>query len=138
MLVELGDSLNNNFIFTAGAIKAHDLGDCTMVGGAGLVHLHKWDNPSNFQWTIGSELTQFDADADALAKAAEFINVAYSEDLPLLLLFYIFSNNNLAISAILNPHSKTAHSAPFFTQSAHSIFYFFQGGETTVHLVPQE
>jgi hypothetical protein len=74
-------------IHTAACITTRVVCDLTEVGSAaasysvgnGLLDVHSW--------TISSELTQFDADAYAIARTAETLAEYYTEELYPLLIF---------------------------------------------------
>ena len=78
-LVELGDRLNNAYVFVAGVVhkqRWEEDGDSATVGGASLISLFKENNPSSssFKWAVGEGLLQFDVDVEVLAKAGEYLN----------------------------------------------------------------
>ena len=58
---------------------------------------------------MGSEATQFDVNAFALAKAAEVLASTYVEGVAPPPVIYIFSTDNLALQAICNPQSIKVH-----------------------------
>jgi hypothetical protein len=62
-------------------------------------------------WTIGSELTQFDADAYAIVRTAETLAEYYTEEVPPPVNFFLLSNNASALQAVKNPHLVKAHAA---------------------------
>jgi hypothetical protein len=62
-------------------------------------------------WSAGGDLTQFDADAYALARAAEEISHTYMDEVPPPDNIFIFSNSALALQAVKNPWSIKAHTA---------------------------
>ena len=64
---------------------------------------------TNSAWTIGSELTQFDADMAAIAKAVEVMALYYTHERAPLANIFLFSNNSSAIQAVKNPWSHKAH-----------------------------
>lgn len=79
-LIELRDGLNNVYVFTAGVVhkwRWEENGDLAMLRGASLVsHIKGEDLPSSeFKWSVGKRLLQFDVNVEALAKAAEYLNV---------------------------------------------------------------
>jgi hypothetical protein len=62
-------------------------------------------------WTIGSELTQFDADTFAIARTAEILAEYYTEEVLPPVNFFLLSNNASALQAVKNPRSTKAHAA---------------------------
>ena len=127
-LIELGDGLNNAYVFTAGAVREwrwEDDGDPVLVGGASLVTLSKGEDPpsSEFKWAVGEGLLQFDVDVEALAKAGELLNVWFSAEHPPPLIIYIFSSNMSALRTITNPRSKSHQAATIRFHKAPDSLY---------------
>ena len=86
------ETLNMLLIHTAAKLVMRQLDEETVVGGAAAVFLMGGSPWTQSRWTISSELTQFDADAVALAKAVEVLVAFYcSVDMPppLLTSFYL-------------------------------------------------
>ena len=54
---------------------------------------------------------QFDVNVEALAKAAGYLNVWFSEECPPPLVIYIFSSNASALKSVLNPRSTFQQAA---------------------------
>jgi hypothetical protein len=74
------DGWNAMIIHTAACITTRVVCDLTEVGGAAASY-SVGNGPLNVHsWTIGSELTQFDADAFALARTAETLAEYYTEE----------------------------------------------------------
>ena len=99
-LIELGDGLNNAYVFTAGAVRGRrweEGGDSMLVGGASLVPAYKEDNPpsSEYKWVVGEGVLQFDVDVEALAKAGELLNVWFPVERPPRSLFTFFLQTRL-------------------------------------------
>jgi hypothetical protein len=61
-------------------------------------------------WSAGGNLTQFDADAYALARAAEEITHTYTDEVPPPDNIFIISNSASALQVVKNPRSIKAHS----------------------------
>jgi hypothetical protein len=86
--------------------EAEELG---VVGGAAATYA-RGGNPITWHlWAAGSELTQFDADAFALAQTAEVLASAYSDGVAPPLTIYLFNASSPAIQAVKNPWSIKAH-----------------------------
>jgi hypothetical protein len=102
---------NAMIIHTAACITTRVVCDMTEVGGVaalysvgnGLLNVHSW--------TIGSKLTQFDADAFAIARTAETLAEYYTEEVIPPVNFFLLSNNASALQAVKNPRSVKAHAA---------------------------
>ena len=109
LLVEVGLNSSTSVYFTAAKVQTRDIGDLTEVGGASVVTLRGGEEPTTKRWTVGSEVTQFDANCFALAKAAECLNTTYAADSDCPPIVYFFSHDNSALQAICNPRSVKAH-----------------------------
>jgi hypothetical protein len=81
---------------------------------------------------FSSNLTQFDADAYALARTAEEITHTYTDEVPPPDNIFIFSNLASALQAVQNPRSIKAHSnalhfhhalTTFTLRHSHIAFY---------------
>jgi hypothetical protein len=102
---------NAMIIHTAVCITSCVVAEPTVVGGASATY-SVGNGPSNVHsWTIGSELTQFNADAFAIARAAETLAEYYTEEVQPPINFFLLSNNASALQAVKNPHSVKAHEA---------------------------
>jgi hypothetical protein len=110
-LVVSGEEWNAVICHTAACITKRVVVDLTEVGGAACSYSVR-GGPINAQaWTIGSELTQFDADAFAIARAAETLaNIFTVEALPPVN-FFLLSNNASALQAVRDPRLIKAHGA---------------------------
>ena len=95
-----------------------------VVGGAAATFLVGGSAWTNSTWTIGSELTQFDADAVAIAKSIEeVVHFHLSSDSTPPSIIYLLSNNASAIQAVKNLWSKKAHSYAVQFHIALTAFY---------------
>ena len=112
-LVDIGLHSGVEVIFTAAKVTGRDLegtGELIPVGGTSVVAQRGSEEPRTWKWTMGSEATQFDVNAFALAKAAEVLASTYVEGVTPAQVIYIFSTDNSALQAIRNPRSIKAHS----------------------------
>jgi hypothetical protein len=73
-------------------------------------------------WSAGGNLTQFDADAYALARTAEDITHTYTDEVPRPDNIFIFSNLASALQAVQNPRSIKAHSSALRFHRAMTTF----------------
>ena len=104
--MEIGLHSSVEVIFTAAKVTGRDLegtGELIPVGGASVVSQRGSNEPKTWKWTMGSEATQFDVNAFALAKAAEVLASTYTEGVTPPQVIYIFSTDNSALQAIRNP-----------------------------------
>jgi hypothetical protein len=96
---------------TAAAVVSRHCGDLTVVGGVAATFSGGGSRPKVSAWSAGGNLMQFDADAFALARAAEEITHTYTDEVPPPDNIFIFSNSALALQAVQNPHSIKAHTS---------------------------
>ena len=120
-------------IHTAAKLVTRVLDEQVVVGGAAATFSVGGSAWTNSAWTIGSELTQFDVDAAAIAKAIEeVVRFHLSSDSAPPSIIYLFSNNSSAIQAVKNPRSKKAHSYAVRFHNALTAFYLRFSGTTIV------
>ena len=105
------ETLGMLLIHTAAKLVERTLDERTIVGGAAAIFSMGGSPWTQSGWTIGSDLTQFDADAAALAKAVEVLAAFYcSEGAPPPASIFLISSSSSAILAVKNPRSTKAHS----------------------------
>jgi hypothetical protein len=95
----------------AAAVVSRHCGDLTVVGGAAATFSVGGSRPKVSAWSAGGNLTQFDADAYALARTAEEITSTYTDEVPPPDNIFIISNLASALQAVQNPQSIKAHSS---------------------------
>ena len=93
------------------------------IGGAAATFSVGGSAWTNSAWTIGSELTQFDADAAAIAKAVEVMAAYYTHERAPPANIFLFSNNSSAIQAVKNPRTRKAHTYALRFHHALTAFY---------------
>lgn len=104
------ETLNMLLIHTASKLVERNLNECMMVGGAAAIFLIGGTPWTQSGWTIGSELTQFDTDAAALAKAVEVMVDFYCSDgAPPPSSIFLLTASSSAMLAVKNPRSIKAH-----------------------------
>jgi hypothetical protein len=81
---------------------------------------------------IGTDLTQFDADAYVLARAAEVLAQCYMTEVAPPDSIYLLRSSSLAIQAVLNMWSIKAHSSALHFHKALTTFFM---AHREVHLV---
>ena len=74
------ETLNMLLIHTAAKLVERTLDERTVVGGAAAIFSMGGSPWTQSGWTIGSDLTQFDAEAAALAKAVEVLAAFYCSE----------------------------------------------------------
>jgi hypothetical protein len=85
---------------TAAAVVSRCCGDLTVVGGAAATFSVGGSRPKVSAWSAGGNLTQFDADAYALARTAEEITNTYTDKVPPPDNIFIISNLASALQAV--------------------------------------
>ena len=103
------------------------LDEPTVVGGAAAIFSIGGSPWTQSGWTIGSDLTQFDADAAALAKAVEVMVAFYcSEGAPSPpTSIFLLSSSSSAILAVKNLQSTKAHSYAMRFHNALTLFFLW-------------
>jgi hypothetical protein len=96
---------------TVAAVVTRHCGDITVVGGAAATFSVGGSRLKVSAWSAGGNLTQFDADAYALARTAEEIAHTYTDEVPPPDNIFIISNLASALQAVKNPRSVKAHSS---------------------------
>jgi hypothetical protein len=96
---------------TVAAVVTRHCGDITVVGSAAATFSVGGSRPKVSAWSAGGNLTQFDADAYALARTAEEIAHTYTDEVPPPDNIFIISNLASALQAVKNPRSVKAHSS---------------------------
>jgi hypothetical protein len=81
-----------------------------VVGGAAATYSRGGAEVTSHDWVIGSDLTQFDADAYVLARVAEVMAQCYTAEVAPPKHTYIFCASSPALQAVQNPRSIKAHS----------------------------
>ena len=112
------DRLNMMLIHTAAKLVTRTFEEPTVVGGAAATF-----SVGGSTWTIGSELTQFDADAAAIAKAVEVMSAYYTHERAPPANIFLFSNNSSAIQAVKNLQSRKVHAYALHFHLALTTFY---------------
>jgi hypothetical protein len=107
---------------TAAAVVSQHCSDLTVVGGVAATFSVRGSRPKVSAWSAGGNLTQFDADAFALARAAEEITHTYTDEVPPPDNIFIISNSASALQAVQNPRSIKAHTSALRFHHVLTIF----------------
>ena len=99
---------SNLVIHTAAKVTSQGRADGKIVGGAASAWSVSGGHYNVTQWTMGTDLMQFDAEVFGLTRTAEVMASLFSE-LPPPLNIYIFSPSSSALQAIRNPRAKSSH-----------------------------
>ena len=117
------DGLNMMLIHTAAKLVTRTFEEPTVIGGAAATFSVGGSMWTNSTWTISSELTQFDADVAAIAKAVEVMATYYTHERAPLANIFLFSNNSSTIQAVKNPRSQKANAYVLRFHKALTSFY---------------
>jgi hypothetical protein len=122
-LTASGLDSNMMLIHMAGATLNREAEGLEIVGGAAATYSHGGNPLTWHLWVAGMELTQFDADAYALARTAEVLALSYMNEVAPPLTIYMFNRSSLAIQAVKNPRSIKAHSYALCFHKALTAFF---------------
>jgi hypothetical protein len=100
--------MNTMIVHLASATRNREAEGLGIVGGAAATY-SQGGNITWHQWVAGSELTQFNADAFALARTAEVLASSYTDEVAPPLSIYLFNLSSPAIQVVKNPRSIKAH-----------------------------
>jgi hypothetical protein len=114
---------NTMLIHLAAATLNRDVEGLGVVGGAAATYSRGGADITSHDWVIGTDLTQFDADAYVLARAAEVLAQCYTKEVAPPDTIYMFCSSSPALQAIMNPRSIKAHS--FALRFHHVLTTFF-------------
>jgi hypothetical protein len=103
-----------------------------VVGGAAATYTRGGNPITWHSWVAGSELTQFDADAFALARTAEVLASSYSNGVAPPLTVYLFNSSSPAIQVVKNPRSIKAHAYALCFHKALTTFFL---SHRDVHII---
>jgi hypothetical protein len=131
-LTEAAKGTSTMIIHLAAATRNREAEGLGVVGGAAATYSRGGADITSHDWVIGTELTQFDADAYVLARAAEVLAQCYpSEVAPPLRIFFLCASSP-ALQAIQNPRTVKAHS---FALRFHYTLSTFFSNHQDCHLV---
>ena len=128
------EGLSMLLIHMASKLVTQTFEEPTVVGGAAATFSVGGSVWTNSVWTISSELTQFDADTAAIAKAVEVMTMYYTHEQAPLANIFLFSNNSSAIQVVKNLQSRKAHS---FALRFHQVLtsFYLTHSDVTLFLV---
>ena len=133
------ETVNMLLIHAVATLVERTLEEPTTVGGVAAIFSIGGSPWTQSGWTIGSELTQFDVDAAALAKAVEVLTAFYCSDgaPPPPSSMFLISSSSSAILVVKNPRSTKAHSyAQRFHRALTMFFLRFSHVSLTVIWAP--
>jgi hypothetical protein len=109
-----------------------------VVGCAAATYLRGGADLTSHNWVIGTDLTQFNADAYVLARAAEVMAQNYTAEVAPPDHTYIFCASSPALQAIQNPRSIKAHSFALRFHRALTTFFSLHNGRITLCWAPKD
>jgi hypothetical protein len=131
-LTEAAKGTSTMIIHLATATRNREAEGLGVVGGAAATYSRGGADITSHDWVIGTELTQFDADAYVLARVAEVLAQCYPlEVAPPLRIFFLCASSP-ALQAIQNPRTVKAHS---FALRFHYALSTFFSNHQDCHLV---
>jgi hypothetical protein len=109
--------------------EAEELG---VVGGAAATYSRGGAEFTSHDWVIGTDLTQFDADAYVLARTAEVLAQCYTPEVAPPLRIFFFCSSSPALQAVQNPRTIKAHA---YALRFHKALTTFFSNHSECHLV---
>jgi hypothetical protein len=119
----LGADSSTMFVHVAATTCNREAEELGVVGGAAATYACGGNPVTWHSWAAGSELTQFDTDAFALARMAEVLASSYSDGVAPPNTIYLFNSSSPAIQAVKNPQSIKAHSYALRFHKALTTFF---------------
>jgi hypothetical protein len=129
---------NTMIIHLAAATLNREVEGLGVVGGAAATYSRGGTDITSHDWVIGTDLTQFDADAYVLARAAEVMAQCYTAEVAPPDHTYIFCASSPALQAVQNPRSIKAHSFALRFHHALTTFFTFHNGQITLCWAPKD
>jgi hypothetical protein len=125
-------------IHLAAATRNREAEGLGVVGGAAATYSRGGAEITSHDWVIGSDLTQFDADAYVLARVAEVMAQCYTAEVAPPSHTYIFCASSPALQAVQNPRSIKAHSFVLRFHHALTTFFSLHTGQITLCWAPKD
>jgi hypothetical protein len=131
-LMEVVRGTSTMLIHLAAATCNREAEGLGVVGGAAATYSRGGVDITSYNWVIGTELTQFDADAYVLARAAESLAQCYTQGVAPPLSIFFLCSSSLAMQAVLNTGSIKAHT---YALRFHKVLTMFFSLHREVRLV---
>jgi hypothetical protein len=122
-LTEAVKGTNTMLIHLATATLNREADGLGVVGGVAATYSRGGADVTSHNWVIGTELTQFDADAYVLARVAEVLAKCYTKEVAPPHTIYLFCSSSPALQAIRNTQSIKAHSFALHFHKALTTFF---------------
>jgi hypothetical protein len=137
-LTEAVKGTSTMLVHLAAATCNRDAEGLGVVGGAAATYSRGGAEITSHNWIIGSDLTQFDADAYVLARAAEVMAQCYTAEVAPPEHTYFFCTSSPALQAVRNPRSIMAHSYALRFHHALTTFFSLHNGRITLCWAPKD
>jgi hypothetical protein len=131
-LMEASLGTSTMLIHLAAATCNREAEGLGVVGGAAATYSRGGADITSHDWVIGTELTQFDADAYMLARAAEVLAQCYTPEVAPPLRIFCFCSSSPALQAVQNPRAVKSHT---YSLRFHKVLTTFFSNHSNVHLV---
>jgi hypothetical protein len=137
-LMEAVKGTSTMLIHLAAATLNREAEGLGVVGGAAATYSRGGADITSHDWVIGTDLTQFNADAYVLARAAEVLAQCYTTEVAPPNSIYLFCASSPALQAVLNPRSIKAHSFALRFHHALTTFFSTHRGRITLCWAPKD
>jgi hypothetical protein len=129
---------NTMLVHLAAATLNRETDGLGVVGGAAATYSRGGAEITSHDWVIGTDLTQFDADAYLLARAAEVMAQCYTVEVAPPDHTYFFCASSPALQAVQNPRSIKAHSFVLRFHCALTTLFTLHNGRITLCWAPKD
>jgi hypothetical protein len=129
---------NTMLIHLAAATLNREAEGLGVVGGAAATYSRGGAEVTSHDWVIGSDLTQFDADAYVLARAVEVMAQCYTAEVAPPNHTYVFCASSPALQAVRNLRSIKAHSFALRFHRALTTFFSLHDAHITLCWAPKD
>jgi hypothetical protein len=131
-LTEMSLGTSTLLIHLAAATCNREAEELGVVGGVAATYLRGGTDITSHDWVIGTELTQFNADAYMLARAAEVLAQCYTSEVAPPLCIFFFCSSLSALQAVQNLRAIKFHN---YSLCFHKALTTFFSNHSNVHLV---
>jgi hypothetical protein len=130
--------MNTMLVHLAAATLNREAEGLGVVGRAAATYSRGGADITSHDWVIGTDLTQFDADAYVLARTAEVLAQCYTTEVAPPDNIYLFCSSSPALQAIQNPRSIKAHSFVLRFHHALTTLFLTHRGHITLCWAPKD
>jgi hypothetical protein len=130
--------LSTMLVHLAAATLNREADGLSVVGGAAATYSRGGAEITSHDWVIGTDLTQFDADAYVLARAVEVMAQCYTAEVAPPDHTYFFCASSPALQAVQNPRSIKAHSFALRFHHALTTLFSLHNRRITLCWAPKD